>query len=539
MKNPFIEKNADTSKVFDFSVLLFALLGTVIIHGEIIFNKLSWHDDMTVTFEAWNLPLEHGRWLNQILVSFFENFAGAESLGVINGILAGLFIGIISCLLFYIFNIGNKAIRFALTLIFITIPAVAGNFGYMSGTGANFFGILLCVIALFLVDKAKRSNTSFKKNISLYLASAFLAGAALGQYQCFFTVFLSLLLTYLLKRCIDEDFSVPEFLKNFFGYIFLLFLSLVFYLIVLQIALSLTGRELSSYSGVSSFGIGSVSDYFIRIKFAYRAFIFPSLCGTACMFPFHFTYWYKIFYALIAISIVFYFVIILMRGKIRKAVELLICLLLFPLAVNFNFVLFGSGKDMDFHAIHSLHMYQEILLFLLPYVFLFSDDVKNAIEEGKQIAKKTVNIFAGVLTIIIILIGCLYVRYDNFCYMENEIRQEKAISYFTVLRAKVESVDGYDPAMTVYCINDNNQENSVDTVIANYDNIMTNPFSAPIINSRYWYLYMDQWTGWLPKFGDPVKFVDDERVKAMPVYPNDGSVKVIDGDLVIKFSEGD
>ena len=65
MKNPFIEKNVDTAKVFDRNVLLFSLLGTVIIHGEIIFNKIAWHDDMAVTYTAWGLPLEHGRWLNQ------------------------------------------------------------------------------------------------------------------------------------------------------------------------------------------------------------------------------------------------------------------------------------------------------------------------------------------------------------------------------------------------------------------------------------------------------------------------------------------
>lgn len=540
MKNPFIEKNVDTAKVFDRNVLLFSLLGTVIIHGEIIFNKIAWHDDMAVTYTAWGLPLEHGRWLNQLFVDFFENFAGAESLGVINGILTGLFIGIIACLLFYIFDVSNKLVRFALSLVFITIPAIAGNFGYMSGSAANFFGILLCVISLFFVDKAIKKK-SFKKAIPDYILAVVLAGSAMGQYQCFFTVSLSLLLIYLIKNSISSEISFPEYLRRFFGYIFILFLALIFYLVILKLSLSITHRELSSYSGIDSYGLGSPVDYYFRVKYAYHAFLITNFCLTANMFPFHWDGWRNILYAVIIITLISYIVLILIKKKFRKFIEAIICLALFPLALNFNFVLFGKGLDVDYHAIHSLHMYQWVLLFVLPFLFLFSDEMQAFMSEKNAVRRHFMQGLCSVMAVITMIIGCLYARYDNFLYMESEIRQEKAISYFTVLRSRVESVEGYNPAMKVYFINSAEQENSVDETIVNYDYVVTNPYSAPIVNTDFWYMqeYMRIWTGWDPTFGDEAEYADDDRVKAMPAYPSDGSIQLLDGNVIVKFGKTD
>lgn len=147
----------------------------------------------------------------------------------------------------------------------------------------------------------------------------------------------------------------------------------------------------------------------------------------------------------------------------------------------------------------------------------------------------------SVMAVITMIIGCLYARYDNFLYMESEIRQEKAISYFTVLRSRVESVEGYNPAMKVYFINSAEQENSVDETIVNYDYVVTNPYSAPIVNTDFWYMqeYMRIWTGWDPTFGDEAEYADDDRVKAMPAYPSDGSIQLLDGNVIVKFGKTD
>lgn len=536
MKSIFKEDNVDSKVIFDKGTFLFALLGTIIANGEIIFNKITWHDEIALIYSGWGIALEHGRWLNDIFIKLLEFFAGAESLGVPNGIIVGLCIGIMSCLLFYLFGIYNKYIRIALILVFISIPVIAANFGYMSWAGMNFIGLTLCVVALFILSKTLEKKTSIKKTILGFIFSSLVAACALGQYQCFITFYITILLSYLIKLCIDRNESMKSFLVKFIYFIASSALSLVFYFLILKLCLAVNHTELSNYAGVDSFGMGSLSDYLARIQFAYWGFIQPSSTGYATMFPFHWNGWHILLLAFIAVVIVYYFVVILRKKEIAKFVQLLICLALFPLAVNLNFVLYGSGLEKDYHFIHALHMYSMIMLFVLPFLFLCS---KEMLEQW-SIDKKSIKYFFRTIlismTALTFVIGCLYVRYDNFCYMEMEIRQQKAISYFTTLRARIESVDGYESDMTIYFVNQFHKQNKADEIIANYDFPATYPYDFQIVNSQsYWYYYMIMWIGWQPPIGDESVYANDERVQAMPSYPSEKAIQVLDGNIVIKF----
>lgn len=533
MKSIFKENNVDSKKIFDKETFLFAFLGTIICHGEIIFNKISWHDDMAMTFSAWGQALSHGRWLNHFMIKLLEKVAGGESLGVPNGIIVGFSIAVMSCLLFYIFGIFNKYVRIALMVVFIGLPAVAANFGYMSASGMNFIGLMLCVLALYFMYEMVENDYSKGKGILLFIAASFLACLAIGQYQCFFTYYLSLLLTYLIKICVDHEEKFSKFFAKFFGFIFSVFLALVFYLIILKISLSATGAELADYSGIDSFGLGTPLDYWHRVCFAYLGFIKPSETGYATMFPFHFSGWHILLLIFIVVVVGYYLISKLAKKKIKEVIELIICLILFPLAINFNFVLFGT--DGDYHAIHALHMYQMILTFALPFIFLCSKDFKVNWDNDRKIIKYFFRTLFISMTALTFVIGCFYVRYDNFCYMTNEMRQEKAISYLTTLRSRIESTEGYDSSMLICFINDMHKVNLADDVRAQYDYPATYPFDSAIINSNYWYYYMMLWIGWQPPTGDSSWFENDERVQAMPSYPSDGSIQIIDGSVVVKF----
>ena len=48
---------------------------------------------------------------------------------------------------------------------------------------------------------------------------------------------------------------------------------------------------------------------------------------------------------------------------------------------------------------------------------------------------------------------------------------------------------------------------------------------------------MEIWLNFKAWEEDPNKFVSRSEVKDMPCYPNDGSIQVIDGVLVVKFQE--
>ena len=46
---------------------------------------------------------------------------------------------------------------------------------------------------------------------------------------------------------------------------------------------------------------------------------------------------------------------------------------------------------------------------------------------------------------------------------------------------------------------------------------------------------MIQWTGYSPVIANPDDFVELDEVKLMPHYPDDGSIKVINDTVVVKF----
>jgi len=46
---------------------------------------------------------------------------------------------------------------------------------------------------------------------------------------------------------------------------------------------------------------------------------------------------------------------------------------------------------------------------------------------------------------------------------------------------------------------------------------------------------MKCWCGYAPTFADAKKYENNYIVQSMPRYPNDGSIKIIDNVIIVKF----
>ena len=198
--------------------------------------------------------------------------------------------------------------------------------------------------------------------------------------------------------------------------------------------------------------------------------------------------------------------------------------------MNFNFVLYGQSST------HSLHMYQYVLLFV--YIVILMDcaiqNITQLFDEKAMFmyAKKAIQI---VTIAVIFILGILYIRYDNMCYMQLEVRQEAAIRYFGTLATKIESLEGYHVDYPVVYVNGDQKSNISDDMYVYYDAAVTNPFNTGIINSYNWTLFMECWCGFAPITLPEDGYQNHPEVEAMPNYPNDGSIKIIDDVVVVKF----
>ena len=55
------------------------------------------------------------------------------------------------------------------------------------------------------------------------------------------------------------------------------------------------------------------------------------------------------------------------------------------------------------------------------------------------------------------------------------------------------------------------------------------------LDSYVWRDYIDTWLGYRPQYTDASSFEKRQEVLDMPSYPADGSIKIIDGVVVVKF----
>lgn len=48
---------------------------------------------------------------------------------------------------------------------------------------------------------------------------------------------------------------------------------------------------------------------------------------------------------------------------------------------------------------------------------------------------------------------------------------------------------------------------------------------------------MELWCGFAPELGDAAEFEGNAEVASMPCYPEQGSIRCIDGKIVVKFAD--
>ena len=525
------EKNDKGYKTLQFAVWVIIF---IIIHGEMIFNKLSWHDDIYF-IDKLNTDLDYGRvyGTSHGRFSFFFLIKAVEKItseGIIaspveQGIVSAVCTICIGYLIIRILNIKESVGRVSVILICISIPATAGNLGYMTFAGYDLAGALLAVVAAYYCICHEN-----KKSLIL---SSFLLALAIGEYQCYLTLFLAILMCHFIGYLIIEERS-DRLLKVFIRYAVTTLLSVVLYLIINRAVLSYFHENLTDYGSINTYGIVPVAEYFKRIVLAYKDFINPEYTMYT-MFPMRY-FWHAILLGLLLLEMIVIGVYIVSKKKVVSIVFWVLLAVVIPMVFNFNIVMYGT------RPLHSLHQYQYILLYALIIMLgeLICKPVIRAIYPVKNIHFGRVYLLVAGY---VFFMGFLYVRYDNLCYTEAELRQSQAISYFNALISDIHNADGYYNEIPVCYVNEFDKR-----LPSNHDNyegknlIVTNPYNSEIMGNiamtHSWREYMAQWCNYAP-YSTPVISQLSEaaqlKVESMPRYPDKGSIKVIEGTLVINF----
>lgn len=495
-----------------FIIICSSLFWGIFAHGMMIFNKFSFHDDIAVFFGTSGIKggVSQGRWMCGLYGTLLSGLFGHDfSIPLYKGLVSFLFIGIAWILISDLMELKNKFGLIAVSGILVVISSITSIFGYIYMALYYTFGLLLSVSGSYLVCKGRK--------LFNYCMGSVLIVCAVGTYQLFFAAAICVMLLFMYKEVVDRKCDIKEFVLSSLRLLGIAIICLAVYMVITKLVCAISGIPLTNYKNIDKMGLVEIDEYISRAKTAYGAFINPNRYVCDIPYPNASIILYHILVGFLLFTIALYFISFFREHNWQAAIEIVLLTSILPIALNLVFLLSGDSGVIQFYC----HVFLYILL-----LFLVERIARNMYKTGKW--------YVGCAIGFILILNLSFCRFSNACYLKAELLQEHAISYFNELGTRIHSVEGYTNDTQIAWIAPR-EKRDVNSVPQQFDGIRLAPYGVEtIINDYQWTSFMWIWTGYVFQVSEK-DFSDRPEVKLMPTYPDDGSIKMIDGVIVVKF----
>lgn len=506
-------------------VFLSVIISGVIAHGAFIFNNYYSFDAAASLFEITG-TYNHGRWFFYILVKvtelFFSNVYSA--LPVVCATITLLGIAISASMIVSLLNMKNSILIVLSGCFFSVFPVICAEFGYMGYPQYYFIALFMTVLAVFVTVKYKWGC----------IAGSILLMLGLGIYQAFFPNAVVLFLLLIMYDLID-NVELKEIWKRIGKYVATLGVGMAMYFVANKTFIRLKQAYLTSYQGIDSMGHVTINELLHGIQNAYKGFanfMFTDnmgLSGSALL--------RKSLLLVVILSIILLGVLLCSHIKSIGAKSLFgISVLIFPLAVNIIYVMCCNEGAF----VYSLMLYSSVFFFVFPlmlfdkYEQLYSQQKFGIVLQWLVIALSIVMIF-------------YYIGYDNIAYSKANMIQQQTDTYCNTLVTQIKSVEGYSDEYPIILVQDREKEGRFDfndasmIEIVEYNNLSLNPYGGTMrnwIRDYSFEYYLKYRTGFGTKLDKDISSIKNmNMVKQMPCYPESGSIKIIDNQIIVKLSD--
>ena len=488
----------------------------LIAHAYSFFNGMFSHDSLNALYadsveESWKLGL--GRFMVPLYRSIVRE---GIAMPWLIGVLSLLYIGLTVYFLAKLFDLRSAPAVVLLSGIFATdlaVTAIAGT--YLYELDLDMITMLLIVFSVYCWSKYPKG----------FLFCAPLIAASAGFYQAYEAIGLVLITLVIIVDLLDGKPSRQVLIKAAKG-ICMILLGVVIYVVGIKVSGAITGVHLSSgYNSPTAAMEDTGRSAFSWIAEAY-VFSFKKMID---LIPVYRRRTEFILNALLAAGSIA-MIIASARSKKLKAGRIaaiaVLCLLL-PLFMNIIYVV-GHGVMHD--------------LMILPYYFLYVLVILMFFKDAEVRAPKWSRAAAGVL-IFIILWG--NIQSSNGLYLKKDLEQRATFSVMTRVADRIESHPDYISGSTTVAIYGRYDQITIPG-FEQYSRITGADVPSPIstVYPRY---YFDLYEAYFKYILDlPIRVCDDEvwheikespELRAMPVFPDEGSMTMIDGVLVVKMNK--
>lgn len=494
-------------KITFISVWIFGLIA----HAYMFTNKLPNYDDL-LGVNGFGATFKVGRWFLWIIGAISHHLNLVFSLPWMNGLITLLTIavsaGLIACLL----GCKSKLANILIGAILVVFPSWTGTFFYMFT--AHYYGIavLMAVLSVYLTVRKKHG----------FVFGIILLACSMGIYQAYLPFTATLYVVLLITMLFEEKYTYLDIIKKSVFCLCNLIGGVVLYYVCMKMSLAITGQTLNDYKGLGTMGQFDLS----RID----EIIHTIWTNYFCVFlnnnlEISYNLITKVMYlVLLCASIVMVGIMALWQIKKKnylKLAETLILFFVYIIAINSIYIMCSDG-------VYSLMCYSYSFMVIFPIVLL--DRILKIYDTNLVIGLEyviTCIIFIGVLN---------YCHFSNGQYLSIQLSYEQAKSYYTAMITQIKSAEGYHDTMKVAF----KGERIADQTL--YRNDVMAPFSMSgrddaLVDAYSSAYLLKYYCGFDAEYVsvDEMSMNTQKEINDMPTYPNDGSIKVIDGVVVVKI----
>ena len=485
-------------------------------------NKLYNYDELANGPAGYGTGAESGRWFLKLTGDYMAAKFGNYSLPLLNGLLSLFLLAVSAALVTDLFAVQGKLAAAAIGGFMVSFTPVVCMFFFMYSSVFYSVGIFFGVLAAWLAVR-------FPKKLLWNLVSVVLLACSLGMYQAYFADAACIFVITLVLECAfckkHQDWKAV--LLTAFRYLFVLVAALMLYLILNRYFLAHWGLELGNYQGMNAMGQLSMGELFGALKRCYSDMI--SLVNGHVMYlaPTHLLRrCFLLIYLVLGISVVSLF--FLDRGSWVKKGFMVFGFLLLPVAFFLVYLMSPAGWS------YTLMGYSAVFL---PVLFVAWVDQFCRNVRAKVWYQAALSWAAGLIAVAMVL---MYVWFGNGCYMALEYTKYHDLAYFETMVTQIKSLEGYTDETPVAFVG-----SEITDETHNMGSMLGGTFGLDgkiesNINAYSRAHIMTKFLGFAPVFcgyEETVELMEQEEVKEMSCYPDYGSMKVVDGVVVIKLSE--
>lgn len=523
MKEPIdiLKKYNKIPKIYRYTFWCTFFVG-MLAHLYILTNKLPTFDDM-LCLNSFGGSFGLGRWFLGVLGLAKYKILGNYSMPMLNGTLAILLVALFACLINKILENDNILVAMLMGIILVVFPTIAGNLSFMFTGYYYSFSMVLLGVGILLISKGRK--------VWILVSGSFLLTLSLAIYQAYFPLGTGLLLIRLILDTMKGDKCFSELFRKACWYFAGLLFGLLFYFSLNNLWLKIMHMEMVSHKGVNQMSQLPLQELPRRISLTYRAF-FEMLSEN--------------YYGITGNIWIRLTVILLLAGTILILGKRSVCLikekkylvfallwafiLLFPIGIHSIYIM------VEEQYLYTLMIYADVLLFIFPLV-LCEENIR--FEKKKNEVSRAICILNWLVTSAVIFSGIFYIYQDNAAYLEAELSLSATKSYYTTLITQIKSMEGYREDMEVVLIGENQDSTIYEIRKEFFQDVEvggiyeTDRVVRGIDKGRF----MKYYCGYDQKVTEDDSELDSAEWQDMPDYPNDGSIKIVDNKIIVKFSD--